>query len=781
MSRHAFTFPIVLVVAVGLGCTESSGGSASTPAGSTDTEATPPVSTATAAPEPAAADAPSGEANVDFESGELTEDSLHVLVDGIRIEDLPLAFASAGAPFELPALPKRQGMLALYLSGTQVANAEALSSSLRIALVGGKTSSLRWQTPAKQKSQIFRQFATNSYERTCPTRDVGEYTLLKALINVTSIAVLAESGEWLTVADYGPGRVMDLMKLRNGTVEDFGAFSLDPGRYTQIRLRVGADNQAQIDQNGTTSTWPLFVPAGDSTGIVLNHEMIVSTLGVTSLTLTFDPNASIAFDTDEQRFGLDPVIAVAADQTQTAVSLMVQAASGATLRILGDFELTIPPGALAQDTTISIAPVFRLGAHDSSNLALIGHEFRLEPEGLELLMPATIRATYRGVYQSAMGLGENGYGFYQRSSGSDVWSAVSSSVDTHADAVTSHVSTLSPVVLAGRPAGYAFTDGGCYEMASGVQNESARDGLDASWFHAACDHRAKCYAHGFRTYRKSAASCNDDFLVEALARCEALCEGADALGKRCGDLSAQELTIAQQLGHAKLYDQCRLYAAGIHAKAVANQATAYPGDGASSCNDYDGLGVSCEAPTCTVVATPASLWTNVVTDVDVAVAVSGSIFSAALDGTTMLTAELPATQQAASFDVRLVGSKPTASRTFSVTLDSPSGLSAGCSVVVPVVPLVGCDMRVAPSPWTLGTLPRPVVTMMMAPNIVAAQIDLVTEGVYGSAGMRPNADGLKFFTSPIHTSTTTTRTYHGRVTDSSGAVHLCEDRLVLQP
>jgi hypothetical protein len=90
-------------------------------------------------------------------------------------------------------------------------------------------------------------------------------------------------------------------------------------------------------------------------------------------------------------------------------------------------------------------------------------------------------------------------------------------------------------------------------------------------------------------------------------------------------------------------------------------------------------------------------------------------------------------------------------------------------------------MRVAPSPWTFGTLPRPVVTMMMAPNIVAAQIDLVTEGVYGSAGMRINADGLKFFTSPIHTSTTSTRTYHGRVTDSSGAVHLCEDKLVVGP
>lgn len=776
MSTHVLAFPIALLVAVGLGCTESSGGAGTTPVASTDTTTT---DASTATTEPAAA--PSYETPVDFESGELTEDALQVLVDGTRIEDLPLAFASAGLPFELPALPERQGMLAMYLSGTQVANAEALSSSLRIAMLGAKAGSLRWQTPAKQKSQIFRQFATNSYERTCPTRDIGEYTLLKALINVTSIAVQAESGEWLTVADYGTGRVMDLMRLRNGTVEDFGVFSLDPGRYTQIRLRVGGDNQVQIDQNGTTSMWPLFVPAGDSTGIVLSHEMIVSTLGVTSLTLTFDPNASIAFDVDEQRFGLDPVIAVAADQTDTAVSLMVQAASGATLRILGDFELMIPPGALAQDTTISIVPVYRLGAHDNVNLALIGHEFRLEPEGLELLMPATISATYRSVYQSAMGLGEDGYGFYHRSSGSDVWSGMSSSVDTSADAVMGHVSTLSSVALAGRPDGYAFADGGCHEMASGVQNEAARDGLDASWFHAACDHRAKCYAHGFRTYKKSATTCNDDFLVEALARCEALCEGAGAFGKRCSDLSAEEVQMAQLLGHATLYDQCRLYAAGIHAKAVADQATAYPGDGASSCDDYDGLGVSCEPPTCTVTATPASFWTNVVTDVDVAVSVSGSIFSAALDGTTMLTAELPATQQAASFDVRLIGIKPTASRTFTVTLDSPSGLPAGCSVVVPVTPLVGCDMRVAPSPWTFGTLPRPVVTMMMAPNIVAAQIDLVTEGVYGSAGMRLNADGLKFFTSPIHTSTTSTRTYHGRVTDSSGAVHLCEDRLVVEP
>jgi hypothetical protein len=773
MSKDALAFPIALLVAFGLGCTESSGGSAATQAASTDST--------TASVEPDAALERGGAAAVDFESGELTEDAPQVLVSGTRLEDLPLAFASAGVPFELPQLPERQGMLAMYLSGTQLANAEALSSSLRLAMLGGGAGSLRWQTAGKPKSQIFRQFATNSYERTCPTRDIGEYTLLKALINVTSIAVQAESGEWLTVADYGAGRVMDLMSLRNGTVEDFGVFSLDPGRYTQIRVRVGSDNQVQIDQNGSTSMWPLFVPAGDSTGIVLSHEMIVGTLGITSLTLTFDPNASIAFDKDEQRFGLDPVIAVAADQTHTAVSLMVQAATGATLRILGDFELTIPPGALARDTTISVLPVYRLGAHDSANLALIGHEFRLEPEGLELLMPATISATYRGVYQSAMGLGEDGYGFYTRSGGFDVWSGMSSAVDASADVVTGSVSTLGSVVLAGTPAGYAFAGGGCHAMADGVQNEAARDGLDASWFHAACDHRAKCYAHGFRTYKKSATTCNDDFLVEALARCEALCEGAGAFGKRCGELSAEEVKAAQLLGHARLYDQCRLYAASIHAKAVADQASAYPGDAASSCSDYDGRGVSCEAPTCTVTATPASLWTNVVTDVDVAVRVSGSIFSAALDGTTMLTAELPATQKEASFDVQLIGLKPTASRTFVVTLDSPSGAPAGCSVVVPVTPLVGCSMRVAPSPWTLGTLPRPVVTMMMAPNIVAAQIDLVTEGVYGSAGMRTNADGLKFFTAPIHTSTTSTRTYHGRVTDSSGTVHLCEDRLVVNP
>jgi hypothetical protein len=110
----------------------------------------------------------------------------------------------------------------------------------------------------------------------------------------------------------------DLLELRNGAMALFADHGLQPGHYTQIRLKVTDGCSVMVDG----SQYDLEIPSGYQSGIKINHSFWIEENEIYELLLDFDAKKSI-IEKGNGEYQLKPVIRAIAVQTSGGISGMV--------------------------------------------------------------------------------------------------------------------------------------------------------------------------------------------------------------------------------------------------------------------------------------------------------------------------------------------------------------------------------------------------------------------------------------------------------------------------
>jgi len=117
---------------------------------------------------------------------------------------------------------------------------------------------------------------------------------------------------WIVVNDVPA--TYNLLELRNGASAILGAASLQPGKYTQIRLILQAGSNVKIGDQ----TYDLFVPSGFQTGVKLNHQFTIKPNTLYELMLDFNADQSVRYQGN--RYRMSPVIRVCPVVTSGSIS-----------------------------------------------------------------------------------------------------------------------------------------------------------------------------------------------------------------------------------------------------------------------------------------------------------------------------------------------------------------------------------------------------------------------------------------------------------------------------
>ncbi len=124
----------------------------------------------------------------------------------------------------------------------------------------------------------------------------------------------AEDGDsgWITINT--EPMVVDLLELTNGRYEILGEEELEPGRYNQLRLILGDQNEVVIDGQSHALT----TPSGQQSGLKLQIDADIEGGQIYTLLLDFDASRSIVQAGASGNILLKPVIRTAwLEQTGT--------------------------------------------------------------------------------------------------------------------------------------------------------------------------------------------------------------------------------------------------------------------------------------------------------------------------------------------------------------------------------------------------------------------------------------------------------------------------------
>lgn len=122
-------------------------------------------------------------------------------------------------------------------------------------------------------------------------------------IEITRVEVHRPGPEgWIVINE--ETRTFNLLEYTNGAMALLGEEDLNAGKYTQIRLMLGMDNNVVV--NG--DTLPLYVPSGYQTGLKLVKQFDIEPNYTYELVLDFDVHRSIHMENEQ--YVLKPVIRV---------------------------------------------------------------------------------------------------------------------------------------------------------------------------------------------------------------------------------------------------------------------------------------------------------------------------------------------------------------------------------------------------------------------------------------------------------------------------------------
>jgi len=157
--------------------------------------------------------------------------------------------------------------------------------------------------------------------------DTGNVT--GVFITVTEIQVRNSDSVWLTMDNFDGPKIYNLMDLTRGVSDLLGNFSLDGGRYNQIRFILDAPVKGTSKpvtpgcyiQFTDSSTEPLFVPSGAQSGFKAVGSFTVPVNGTVDITADFDVRKSvIKTGSATSRYILKPVIRLIADNQAGSIS-----------------------------------------------------------------------------------------------------------------------------------------------------------------------------------------------------------------------------------------------------------------------------------------------------------------------------------------------------------------------------------------------------------------------------------------------------------------------------
>lgn len=111
-----------------------------------------------------------------------------------------------------------------------------------------------------------------------------------------------EDSGWVTISQ--EPKMVDLLDLTNGRFEVLGEAELDEGRYSQLRLILGDNNEVVIDGESIS----LNTPSAQQSGLKLNINADVEDGQTYVLLLDFDASRSIVRAGQSGIFNLKPVI-----------------------------------------------------------------------------------------------------------------------------------------------------------------------------------------------------------------------------------------------------------------------------------------------------------------------------------------------------------------------------------------------------------------------------------------------------------------------------------------
>jgi hypothetical protein len=165
-----------------------------------------------------------------------------------------------------------------------------------------------------------------------PTHDYKE-----VWVTIQDIYVHNESdpeGSWTKVLDVN--KTLNLLTLANGVRYELGMVDLDPGRYSQMRLMIGAVNSddparpANYIVDTKDQAHDLKIPSGVQSGVKLVQGFDINENSTTELVFDFDVAASVVATGNSGKYILRPTIHQIDDsQTRAIVKGFVKTAEGA--------------------------------------------------------------------------------------------------------------------------------------------------------------------------------------------------------------------------------------------------------------------------------------------------------------------------------------------------------------------------------------------------------------------------------------------------------------------
>lgn len=217
-----------------------------------------------------------------------------------------------------------------------------LAAAVLFAACGGGGGSSGTSSDGNPSGSSLRVLATDA---PFPFDDV-----IQANVRIQRIELRdAGSGSFLTLTDFSAsgGKVIDLVDLRNGAVEELFSGDPVPGSYDLVRIIVEAES-ITIDDGGTEKTFTDFkVPSGPQTGVKVFIDPpidVVSSL-TTDLVLDFDLAGSFVVQGNPSTpagikgFHFKPVIRAVNASTAGTLTFRVRSDNGTPGDTTDDFFL----------------------------------------------------------------------------------------------------------------------------------------------------------------------------------------------------------------------------------------------------------------------------------------------------------------------------------------------------------------------------------------------------------------------------------------------------------
>ncbi|MCA0213465.1 MAG: DUF4382 domain-containing protein [Proteobacteria bacterium] len=142
--------------------------------------------------------------------------------------------------------------------------------------------------------------------------DTVNVTVEKVRVHQSSTAADADGG-WSEVV-LNPARRMDLLSLTNGVLSELGQVALPAGRYTQLRLVLADNSNANPLANSVKPTGEaetaLTTPSAQQSGLKMPVQIDVAANQLADFVLDFDACKSVVSAGNSGKYLLKPVISV---------------------------------------------------------------------------------------------------------------------------------------------------------------------------------------------------------------------------------------------------------------------------------------------------------------------------------------------------------------------------------------------------------------------------------------------------------------------------------------